>query len=61
MKTYLSIIFVLSYFLVFIIGLLASFHVTRGYYKTRKFIKASSIATLALCAIGGLIQAIIGV
>lgn len=60
MKTYISTIFALSYFSVFTLGLLACFHVSREYCKTRKIIKASSVATLALCAIGGLVQAIIG-
>lgn len=60
MKIYFNILFVLAYFSVFILGLLTCFHLVYEYCKNRKFIKAISVAILALCAIGGLIQAILG-
>ena len=61
MYTFFSVTFVLSYFSVFLLGLMACFHVAREYFKARKFIKGSSVSALALSAIGGLVQAIVGV
>lgn len=60
MSNFLNWMLVISYFSVFLLGLLACFHVTREYFKTRKFLKGSSVCALALSAIGGLVQAIIG-
>lgn len=60
MSTYFSMLFVLAYFAVFILGLMTCFYVARGYFRNRKFFKAGSTSTLALFAIGGLLQAIIG-
>lgn len=61
MSNFLNWVLVISYFSVFFLGLLACFHVACGYFKSRNFFKAGSTSTLALLAIGGLFQAIIGV
>lgn len=60
MSTFFSMLFVLAYFAVFILGLMTCFFVARGYFQSRHFFKAGSTSTLALFAIGGLLQAIIG-
>ena len=60
MSTYFSLLFVLAYFSVFIVGLITCYHVTCDYFLSRHFFKAGSTGTLALLAIGGLVQALIG-
>ncbi|WP_151823771.1 hypothetical protein [Acinetobacter bereziniae] len=60
MNSLFSLLFTLAYFSVFFLGLFACFYLARGYFRNRKFFKAGSTSTLALFAIGGLLQAIIG-
>lgn len=60
MNTLFSLLFTLAYFFVFFLGLFACFYLAHSYLKSRHFFKAGSTSTLALFAICGLFQAIIG-
>lgn len=60
MISFFSLVFVLAYFSVFFFGLFACFYLASKYFKSRYFFKAGSTFTLALLAIGGLFQAIVG-
>ncbi len=73
MNTFFSSVFVTAYFSVFFLGLYACFYLARSYWIgrstngntvfTKRALTIKSIATisLALCAIGGLFQAMVGV
>lgn len=61
MNSLFSLLFTLAYFSVFFAGLFACFYLAHSYLKSRHFFKAGSTSTLAILAIGGLLQAIIGV
>lgn len=73
MNTFFSLVFVLAYFAVFLIGLAACFKdaklswITRNntgltVFEKRDYkLKAGASLSLAFLAIGGLIQAIVGV
>ncbi|WP_121775549.1 hypothetical protein [Acinetobacter bereziniae] len=60
MNPFLSLIFTLAYFYVFFLGLLACFYLAHSYLESRHFLKAGSTSALAVLAIGGLLQAIMG-
>lgn len=61
MNTFFSLLFVIAYFGVFIFGLFSCYCLAHHYFKSREFIKSASTGALALFAIGGLIQAMMGV
>ena len=50
----------ISYFIVFIIGVVTCFKTSKNFYNNRNYIKAGSTGALAVLAIGGLVQAILG-
>jgi len=50
----------LAYFIVFIIGLVTCFRSSTSFFNNRNYIKAGSSISLAIFAIGGLFQAILG-
>ena len=73
MSLFLNWLFVVAYLSVFFLGLYACFHLARNYWVarsskgntvfTKRALTIKSVATisLALCAIGGLLQAMAGV
>lgn len=73
MSLFLNWLFAIAYFSVFFLGLFACFCLARNYWIarstkgntvfTKRALTIKSIATtsLALCAIGGLLQAMVGV
>lgn len=61
MNTFFSWALPIAYFSVFLVGLLACYHIANGYFKSRKFFKAGSTCALAILAICGLIKAFAGV
>ena len=73
MNTFFSSVFVTAYFSVFFLGLYACFYLARNYWVARSIkgntvftkraltIKSVATISLALCAIGGLFQAMVGV
>lgn len=60
MNTFFSLVFVIAYFLVFILGLLRGFYIAWQYYRKYEFMSACLVLAISLFAIGGLIQAIMG-
>lgn len=68
----LSWVFVIAYFSVFLFGLFTCFYLAKNYWMARTIqgntafakrsltLKAAAIMLIALCAVGGLLQAIAG-
>lgn len=61
MSAFFNTVFVFAYFIVFLLGLLRGFYIAWLYYRECEFMSASSVLAISLCAIGGLVQAIVGI